>query len=70
MAIAKPALAKPIPVPNIINDLGNPLHVKSNSSRKQEISKTLSAAKEPTLNKSVLINTEQNDTLQSDLVPL
>ena len=70
VAIAKPAMAKPIPTPNIIIDLGNPLHVKPDSSKKQEIPKTLSAAKDPTLNKSVLISTVENGTLQPDLAPL
>ena len=70
VAIAKPTLTKPRPPPNIVINLGNPLHVKLYSSKKQEIPRTLSAAMKPTLNNSVLISTEHNDTLQSDLAPL
>ena len=43
VAIAGPTMAKPIPTPNIIIDLGNPLHAKPNSSQKQEIPKTFTA---------------------------
>lgn len=70
VAKAKPALTKPIHALNIVIDLGNLLHDKPDSSKKQEISKTLSAAMEPTLNKSVFISTEENGTLQTDLTPL
>jgi hypothetical protein len=70
VAKAKPTLTKPIHALNIVIDLGNLLHDKPDSSKKQGISKTLSAAMEPTLNKSVFISTEDNGTLQTDLAPL
>jgi hypothetical protein len=62
VALAEPAMAKPMKGPNNDRRSENSAHLKPYSFTQQETSKILAAAMVPTTNKTVLINTRENDT--------